>query len=219
MAQDGLGNLIVADLGNNGNARRDLALYVVPEPDPRAVEATRALTRILVAYPDQREFPPKARNFDCEAVFFARGALHVLTKHRSDTKTRLYRLDAPTGETADPNRPWHEAFRPDHVHVLTFLGEADVKGLQEDMAGLVTAADADLDGGRLVILTYQGLFLVENPPEGVGRRSGNLLAGTWRWLPISAEQCEAVALDGDHVWITNEQRGIFRVELKELAPR
>ncbi|MFA7332535.1 MAG: hypothetical protein WC326_15815 [Candidatus Delongbacteria bacterium] len=219
LAQDGEGNLIVADLGNNGSARRDLAVYVLPEPDPRAVEAVRAVTRILVAYPDQCEFPPKERNFDCEAVFFARGALHVLTKHRSDTHTRLYRLDAPAGQPPRTDRPWHEAFRPDRVHALTFLGEADVAGLSSEVAGLVTAADADLDGRRLVILSYTGLFLVENDPGGPALRTGNLLAGRWRWLPIAAEQCEAVALDGGRVWITNEQRGLFRVELDQLQAR
>ena len=213
------GNLILADVGNNSNARRDLCLYVVPEPDPRRLEAARPVTRILVAWPDQTEFPAPDMNRDCEAIFFARGAVHFLTKHRTDRLTRLYRLDPPAGVAGDPHRPWHEAFRPGRVHALTYLGEADVGGLREDVAGLVTAADADLDGGRLVLLTYTGLFLVENPPEGEGLRTGNLLAGRWSWLPLAAGQCEAVALDGDRVWITNEQRGLHQVPLRELAPR
>lgn len=219
LAQDGLGNLILADLGNNGNARRDLCLYVLPEPDPRAVEATRALNRIWVAYPDQSEFPPRARNFDCEAIFFARGAVHVLTKHRSDTFTRLYRLDPPADLPQSAGRPWHEAFAPGRVHPLTFLGEADLRGLDGTLPGLVTAADADLDGGRVAILSYTGLFLVENPPDSEGQRTGNLLAGRWRWLPISAEQCESLTLDGERVWLGNEQRQLFRVELESLQPR
>ncbi len=218
LALDDEGNLILADVGNNSNARRDLCLYVVPEPEPRRVEATRPLTRIQVAWPDQREFPAPDMNRDCEAVFFARGAVHFLTKHRTDRLTRLYRLDPPAG-AVDPGRPWHEAFAPGRVHALTYLGEADVGGLDPQVAGLVTAADADLDGGRLVILTYTGLFLVENDPSGAGEGPGNLLAGRWSWLPISAEQCEAVALDGSRAWITNEQRGLFKVELRELGPR
>lgn len=219
LALDDAGNLILADVGNNSNARRDLCLYVVPEPDPRRLEAARPITRILVAWPDQSVFPAPDMNRDCEAVFFARGAVHFLTKHRTDRLTRLYRLDPPAGVAPKKGRPWHEAFRPDHVHKLTYLGEADVGGLDPQLAGMVTAADADLDGGRLVLLTYTGLFLVKNSPAGDGLRTGNLLAGTWSWLPISAEQCEAVALDGNHVWITNEQRGLFRVPLSELGPR
>lgn len=219
LALDDAGNLILADVGNNSNARRDLCLYVVPEPDPRRLEAVRPVTRIQVAWPDQTEFPAPDMNRDCEAVFFARGAVHLLTKHRTDRLTRLYRLDPPAGVVLEPGRPWHEAFRPDRVHELTFLGEADVGGLRPEVAGLVTAADADPDGGRLVLLTYTGLFLVENPPNGEGWRTGNLLAGTWSWLPIAAEQCEAVALDGGRVWITNEQRGLFQVDLRDLTPR
>lgn len=219
LALDGEGNLILADVGNNSNARRDLCLYVVPEPDPRRVEAARPLARILVAWPDQSEFPAPDMNRDCEAVFFAGGAVHLLTKHRSDRGTRLYRLDPPAEEAQASRRPWHEAFAPNRVHALTFLGEAEVGGLDVEVPGLVTAADADPDGGRLVLLTYTGLFLVENPPEGPGRPTGNLLGGRWSWLPIAAGQCEAVALDGGRVWITNEQRGLFRVDLKDLVPR
>ena len=33
--------IYIAETGNNGNARRDLGIYVLPEPNPRAIEVTR----------------------------------------------------------------------------------------------------------------------------------------------------------------------------------
>ena len=218
LAQDAEGNLLIGAFGNNSNARRDLGFYVLPEPNPLAVGEALVLKHVFFAWPDQHDFPPAQLNFDCEAFFFARGALHFLTKHRSDTKTRLYRLDEPP-RAALPHQPWHEAFRPDVVYPLTFLGEADVAGLRPEMAGLVTAADATLDGSRLAILTYSGVFVVDNPAGGEAERTGNLLAGAWRWLPIEARQCEGLALDGETLWITNEQREIFRLPVADLAPR
>jgi hypothetical protein len=218
LAQDDRGNLIIGAFGNNGNARRDLAVYLLPEPNPRAVNAARPLKRIPFAWPDQRDFPPAAANFDCEAVFFARGALHFLTKHRADRRTRLYRLDPFPFESLPPGQPWHAAFREDLVHPLTHLGTAEVGGLRPDIPGLVTAADATPDGRWVAILTYTGVFVVDNGEASAADGTGDLLAGEWRWLPIAAGQCEGIALDGESVWITNEQRDIFRVEFGDLVP-
>jgi len=219
LAQDDEGHLLIGACGNNSNARRDLAIYMLPEPNPRAVEDAVALKPIFFSFPDQRDFPPATRNFDCEAIFFARGAVHFLTKHRGDSRTRLYRLDPLEGERALPGRPWHETFRPDLIHPLTLLGEADVAGLDPALPGLVTDADATLDGRRVAILSYAGVFIIDNPAGGEAERTGNLLAGEWRWLPIAAQQCEGLTLAGDTLWITNEQREIFRLPVAELLPR
>ena len=94
------GTLYVADVGNNGNARRDLGVYVIAEPDPRAIPKMRARAFLPVRYPDQHRFPAKTWHFDCEAVFVANGRLHFITKHRQPGKAldwapgaKLYRLD------------------------------------------------------------------------------------------------------------------------------
>lgn len=189
IAADDAGNLIVADTGNNDNTRRDLALYVIPEPDPRAATTARAVQRIPVAYPDQKGFPPPDRNFDAEALFWARGKLYLLTKHRSDTLTTLYRLD-----TADPVRP----------NVLTRLGSFDV-------GGMATAADATPDGRRLAVLTYTGLWLFEAKGEG-----DDYFGGKVRRLPFFAWQCEAVCFDGDRLLVGNEQRELYEVRVADV---
>ena len=47
------GAIYIADMGNNGNARRDLGIYVINEPNPVAVSRTRPYQFIPVSYPDQ----------------------------------------------------------------------------------------------------------------------------------------------------------------------
>ncbi len=191
IAVDDAGLLYIADTGNNDNRRRDLTIYVIAEPDPTAVDRSSVLRKIFFRFPDQKQFPPEKKNFDCEALFWNAGKLYVLTKHRSDTHTKLYRLDAT---------------RPFVINTATFLGEYDVKGM-------VTAADASPDGTKLAVLTYTGVWLFHKPET-----SDNFLAGKAFVLPIIAKQCEGVCFDGDHLKITNEQREIFQVRVEELLP-
>jgi hypothetical protein len=49
--------LYIADVGNNANARRDLAVYVVKEPNPEATLRAHALKRILSPIPTRRHSP------------------------------------------------------------------------------------------------------------------------------------------------------------------
>ena len=192
MTLDDHGNLYIADIGNNDSRRRNLSIYTLAEPDPRRTERTPALARIPVSYPDQREFPPAAKNFDAEALFWLRDHLYVLSKRRSDTRTFLYRL-----ESTDPERDNH-------------LVQVD----SLDVGGMVTAADASDDGSLLAILTYHDIWLVEVPTEG-----SSLLQGRKYRLPIRLRQCEGICFDGDRILISNEEGDIFSVSLQEIKAR
>ncbi|MCK4386211.1 MAG: hypothetical protein KAW52_08115, partial [candidate division Zixibacteria bacterium] len=61
IATDNDGNLIIGAFGNNGNTRRDLAVYLVKEPFPSQAIATRIGLKIPFYYPDQESIPPKNR--------------------------------------------------------------------------------------------------------------------------------------------------------------
>jgi hypothetical protein len=193
------GNLYISDMGNNGNARRDLGIYVVAEPNPLAVSSVRSLKFLPVRYPDQTAFPPKKWHFDCEAMFALRGKLFFLTKHRLDDKigipldsTKLYRLDS---------------MRIDRDNVLTKLDEASGLG------GWVTGAAASPDGKRIAVLCQairQSVWILD------GRASGDkFLSAPKRQIPLSGlKQAEAITFeDNDTVVITNEQREMFRLRL------
>lgn len=186
ISTDDSGNLLIGAFGNNENARRDLAIYIVPEPDPRKIGKTRARRRIDFHYPDQTKFPDrKNKNFDCEALFFANGKAYLLSKHRSNTRTKLYRLDAT---------------EPLVSNELTLLDSFEAKEQ-------VTGADATPDGRKLAVLTYAGCW-VFIAPEG----SDNYFNGEAYYKPFKARQCEAICWNNkDSLIVTNEQKDLFEL--------
>ena len=190
IATDNNGKLYIAACGNNANARRDLAVYVVPEPNPTTAAQTRAIKTIPFAYPDQEAFPPAKLNFDCEALFWANGKLYFLSKNRSDDRTKLYTLDSE---------------RIDQVNTLTLLSDFET-GSQ------VTGAEATPDGQRLAVLCYRDIWIFEKPED-----SENYLARPARHLRISAKQCEAISwIDEQTLLITNEQQNLYRISLDAI---
>jgi hypothetical protein len=195
--------LYLADTGNNSNARRDLGVYYLPEPNPAAVAEARALGFWPIRYPDQAAFPGERWHFDCEAVFVADGKLHFLTKHRQpfqqaqwEPGTNLYRLDT---------------HHTDRVNALTRVG-----GRQDVM--LVTAAEMSPDGNRLAVLTYLGAWVFARPESGA-----DWLAGDSVFYPIPrgvAKINEAVAWrDDTHLLIANEDRDLIELEIRPPAVR
>jgi len=196
--------LYVADLGNNGNARRDLGVYVVPEPNPRAVAKTRPLRFLPVRYPDQEGFPAEQWHFDSEALFVDRGRLYVLTKHRAAARidawqrgTKLYRLELETA-------------RADAYNLLERVSSRD------DLM-LVTAADLSPDGERLAVLTYVAVWLFDRPEDG-----GDWLSGRASVIPLDRARtriAEAVTWrDDETLIVANENRELFAVRVEAAEP-
>lgn len=189
IATDDAGNLIIGDIGNNSNTRRDLTVYFVPEPYPSETVITGAQRQISFYYPDQDSLPSSVKNFDAEAMFWKNGKLYILTKHRSDTYTKLYRFDEMEPFKSNP---------------LTLVGYFDIQNM-------VSGADISLDGTRLAVLTYDAIWVFE-----VDAASDSFFEGSVYWLPIQAKQCEAICFDGDELLIANEQRDLYRVPLSDL---
>jgi hypothetical protein len=194
------GTLFVTDLGNNGNARRDLGIYVLAEPNPLAIAQSRALTFLPVRYPDQAQFPAKLWHFDCEAVFYADGSLYLLTKHRKpgeiagwETGSKLYRLDTHFS---------------DRDNVVTEVS-------QSPELALATAADLSPDQQHLAVLTYLGVWLYRKPTQG-----DDWLSGPSRFISLSREQLktsEALTWSSDQsLMIANEEGELLRLTLDSL---
>lgn len=191
--------IYIADVGNNSNARRDLAVYAVKEPNPEVTIQAHVLKRIPVAYPDQKAFPGDVWHFDCEAVFVFQGKLYFLTKHRAprqlatpENGTKLYRLDTQ---------------HLDRVNVLTLVDS------HSDLGGWVTAAAMSPDRRVLAVLCQapqQSIWLFERPARG----DKFLSDGKARRIPIrNGKQCEAIEwIDNKQLVVTNEQRELFIVD-------
>lgn len=194
----GEGLLFIADVGNNGNSRRNLGIYVLEEPDPHVVRAAPPLSFIPVFYPEQRSFPARRWHYDCEAVFYHGGKLYFLTKHRRpgevmgfEPGTVLYRLDSR---------------RTDRPNPLVRVGS-------HDQVTLATAADLSPSGDRLAVLTYRDLWIFQRPGTG-----DDWLSGSSRRLSLDrriARQNEAITwLDGQTLLMANEEGDLVRIELE-----
>lgn len=101
LASDNNGNLFIGDFGNNGNNRKDLAIYTVTNLSAIKEDSTNAIITSFYLS-DQNHFPPrkKNRNFDIEAFISMNGFFYLFTKNRSsdfDGTTKLYKLPAKEG--------------------------------------------------------------------------------------------------------------------------
>lgn len=198
IAIDSSGRLVIADFGNNSNARGDLTLYLVEEPEADCEKAVFT-SRIVFKYPDQPSRPaPKGNfNFDAEGVFTVGDDIFVLSKNRSDTYTKLYRVD----ERA-PNR----------VNTLTYVDRVDT-------LGQVTGADCSPDGLRLAVLTYERVWLFERREIGEPFFSGKVSGCAYRLSGNTGpSDSESICFEDDStLLIADETRGeLFRLPLKEL---
>lgn len=187
--------LYIADVGNNMNLRKDLAIYAISEIDPTASTRSAVVQKWPVHYPEQTSFPPMDWHYDAESLFVSDGMLYLITKHRHTgaiggfkAGANLYRLDTR------------------HADRSNALVLAD----STELITAATGADLSPDGQTLAVISYQDLFLFDRPAEGDA-----WLSSTYRRIPLDrgvTEQAEAVAWEDDEtLLITNEQRAIFRL--------
>ncbi len=201
IAIDGNGRLYLGDIGNNGNDRRDLTVYVIPEPHPAHSGTVRVERTLRYRYADQTGFPdPSHLEFDCEAMLYWDGALYLFSKHRGNTRTKLYRLDTVGRPAGDAE--------------VALAPIATIELGAPSPFGVPTAADISADGRYVALLTYVALFIYE--------REGNDLVprGPIARIELDAlqtRQVESVAWDGGALVFGNEQRGLFRIE-SPLSP-
>ncbi|MDF3128975.1 hypothetical protein P0Y35_07190 [Kiritimatiellaeota bacterium B1221] len=192
VATDGEGGLWIGDFGNNRNRRKDLQIHRVGEPgDNISVLPLRVNKTIRFRFPDQLAFPPEKWNFDCEAMFIWEKKVYLLTKHRADTDTKLYRIeDLETEEIQDA------------VLLDRFEG-----------IGQVTDAALTADGGRLAVLTFSGIWIFDRP-----KGSDRFLRGSGRHFLFknwALRQIEGIAwIDEGRLLICNEQKDIFQLPVE-----
>jgi len=193
IAIDGSGRIIIADFGNNSNARRDLALYFVEEPETTEGRTTFT-SKVMIRYPDQRTFPAAKDdfNFDAESLFTVGDDVFILTKHRSDTFTKMYRLEAREAGV---------------VNMLTPVGTFDI-------GGKATGADASPDGLKLVVLTYDRIWLFERTTIAEPFFAGTVRSVAYR-MKDGESDSEAICFENDRAMlIADESRAmLYRVEL------
>ncbi|GGK58050.1 hypothetical protein ACD591_15765 [Rufibacter glacialis] len=183
LARDTQGNLYIGDMGNNSNKRQNLRIYKV------ALKNGFKPQEINFTYSDlpAGKIPKEARNFDCEAFFWANGKLYLISKDRGAGRyAKLYELSDDAG-----------------THTAKLLGK-------KELPGMVTSADLSPDGKHLAVLSYGKLYLFPTS-KGVGQ----FLTQTPKVLElIEGGQAEAVLFkDNKNLIITNEEGNLFKFSL------
>jgi hypothetical protein len=144
MANDDKGNVFIGDFGNNGNDRKNLAIYRIPNPSSEGGDEIVA-EKIEFSYPEQTHFPPKKDKllYDAEAFFYYQDNFYIITKNRTQPfngKALLYKIPAEQGN--------HKA-----QLIGSFVPPKGKKSRQ------VTSADISPDGKTIVLLGNGTLWI------------------------------------------------------------
>ncbi len=145
--------LLVADTGDNGGRRPDIALYVFEEPASLKDGSLKPAWTIRARWPDG----PR----DAEAVAVDARAGKVLLVSKKRKPPELFALPL-----ADPGRAWRE---PRRIGRLAGVPEADADLQRSDptlakLSPQVTAADLSPDGRTLAVLTYGSVLFYRRTP-------------------------------------------------------
>lgn len=145
--------LLVADTGDNGGLRRDIALHVFEEPPTLANGTLRPAWTIRARWPDG------PRDVEAVAVDARAGKVLLVSKKRKPPELFVLPLADPGREVQEPRR----------IGRLAGVPEAD-PGLQRNEPKLarlspqVTAADLSPDGRTLAVLTYGSVLFYRREP-------------------------------------------------------
>ncbi|GAB3268486.1 hypothetical protein GCM10027347_37970 [Larkinella harenae] len=173
----------IGDIGNNANARPQLQIYRVDTKLPNQFR------QITFRYANQESFPASkdTRNFDSEALFFAKDSLFLVSKNRSYPRrfVNLYGLPAQAGEYAVS--PLDSVF----------------------LKSMVTDAALSPDGQTLAVLTYGKIFLFEQKNNRINFRHPT------RCLRIPRGQTEGLTfVNNTDLVMTNERGKMYLIQKK-----
>ena len=199
---DGHPMLLLADIGDNQQARDAHVVYEMAEPDgqvadPSVEQPQTPLAIHTFAYPSQP--------WDAEAVAVTPDRrLIVVTKPRSEPdlaytgKSEIYESTLPMASTGVD------------VLVMQKVANIDLTALVGEPAGIpvaVTAADMTQDGRRFAIRTYTTAFEWQVGADGnLGAAVGNAPA-VLDLLPSAQGEGLAYSRSGTSLWTTSEGSG------------
>lgn len=172
-------HVFVGDFGNNLGNRKDLRILKISIAD--LISQTKVQPQLIeFSFSDQSQFSftANSHNFDCEAMVFANGKIHLFSKNWTDSKTKHYTLSSDAGK-----------------HSAALIGEWDTQGL-------ITGADVTSDGKHLVLIGYENKGISSRAfVWGIPNFNGNTIASSKGYQfflgsPISLGQTEGITFTG-----------------------
>ena len=185
LTTDGKGTIYIGDVGNNWNRRKDLRIYPY-KPGSATVDT------MSIVYDDQKEWPPTKAglNFDCEAMFWRRDSIFLVSKNRGRRTVKLYGVPAKAG-----------------CWVAKVLDSVRLEHM-------VTDAAYDAQKGQLVLAAY-GMVYLFGMEANAGRTSFGRPLKCLRFA--RSGQAESAwfgkeAADSNGFYVGNEAGKVFRFE-------
>lgn len=130
IAVDDQGHVYLADIGNNDQKRKEMAIHQFLEPDPKSASpALRPIQSWVLRFPK--------KSFDAESFFVAKNTGYLISKETNDKTADLYRF--PLARSSGPV-------------VLEKMGTFPIKSP-------VSGAALSPDGASLAVLAKSGVYL------------------------------------------------------------
>ncbi|MDR2122900.1 MAG: hypothetical protein LBP34_07225 [Flavobacteriaceae bacterium] len=181
--------LFIGDFGNNLGIRRDLTIYSIVLPKSNFPEKTKAdiLNVIHFNFEDQTDFENRGyarTNFDCEALIYYKGKLHLFSKCWGSNQTVHYEL------YLQPSKDIMIAKK-----IETFNTEC-----------VITGADIHNDELYLIGYTWDGVAYVWKFSDfSKGMFFNGKAQKTLIGLSAAIGQTEGIAVTDDKIYITGEE--------------
>jgi hypothetical protein len=127
LAKDKDGNLYIGAFGNNKSDKKELKIYIVPNPDSISADVTFAKV-IKFRFEDQEDYPPTPdkNNFDVDAFFCLNDSLYLFTKNRTKPYNHIINVYALPITSGDHIAKKVDAFMLEGVMVNNWITGADV---------------------------------------------------------------------------------------------
>lgn len=186
---DGAWHLFLADIGGNV-PRRDVQVYVVPEPNVSETQAPVTKTvsgtrRLNLHYPD------RAHNAESIFVDPRDGALYVITKS-TDGLSKVFKKKAPHLHGSVTTLV--QVAQLDFARAPLFTGDQDTRRA-------ATGADISPDGSEIVVKTKYSTFLWR---RSATQTIAQAFATTPCPIPNGVGEAIAFAPSGNHLFTTDQ---------------
>lgn len=189
--------LYIGDIGNNSNARKDLAIYKIKIDSLFLKSSNNIFEKIEFYYEDQLSFPPtkKDLHFDAEALTFYNDSLYIFTKSRTipfDGISFIYKIPCTAGK-----------------HKAKKIATLNLKS-RKMIFDAVTAVEAS--DSLFYILTYSGIEIFKMEEKNFVKQK--------RISFFNLTQKEALAIRKNIIYIADEKTRkknrarLYKIKLK-----
>jgi hypothetical protein len=181
---DDRGSIWIGDIGNNGGALANRALYRIDEPDPSRPNPAKPLpVREAIHYTFETG---KKKAFDTEAFYIEGASIVLISKQFDRREAQRYTLPLVAANASKPSKP-------------------KLLGPLEGFDDAATGCSLSPDGKRLAVCWMGGVRIYDRHEDGSLKLDRSL-----RFVVL--DQVESISWDGSDLLLAGEYRGVYRIK-------